>query len=131
LTLPAKTNVKAANKEKKMSPFIVDAVPIYAGDTAQFPSYTFSADGVATDFVAEGWSGWEATWRPFAGSEQTIEMTVDTLEANVGVIIVTASAAQTREMGRSGVFDLQAIRNVTEVKTFIAGTTSYSPDVTR
>lgn len=112
-------------------PFTVDAVPIYAGDTTQFPSYTFSTDGVQSDFVTEGWSGWVATWRKYHRSAEMILLAVDSSEANLGIIIVSATAAQTREMNGPGVWDLQATRDVSEVRTFVTGITEYSVDVTQ
>jgi hypothetical protein len=116
-----------------MTPAEVPAVAVYAGDTCAFPSYTFQSSAsppTPVDLVAEGWVGWTASWRPAPSSVDAIPLSVDLSLAAVGTIGVSASAAQTRAMGTSGVWDLQAERPG-EVRTFLRGATTYLMDVTR
>lgn len=113
-----------------MTPAEVPAVPVYAGDTCVFPSYTFRAGSTALDLVDEGWTDWTATWRRRASSEESIPLTVDLSQAAAGTISISASAAQTRAMGDAGVWDLQAERPG-EVRTFLRGSTLWLLDVSR
>lgn len=112
------------------APTEVPDVPVYAGDTCVFPSYTFQAGTAAIDLVAEGWTNWTATWRRGTHAEESIPLAVNTAQAASGIIGISASATQTRAMGSAGVWDLQAERPG-EVRTFLMGSTTYRQDVTR
>lgn len=112
-------------------PTLIEPVEIYAGDTAQWPTFTMkNSDLQPINLVAEGWTDWEAQWRPTIDSDSEMTLQVDTSRAQFGEIAITASATQTRTMGASGVWDLQAKRGA-EVKTWVRGKTKYTKDVTR
>ena len=103
-------------------------VEVYAGDSLSFPGLVFRRDGVGRDLEDEGWTNWRAVWKKPRNSDR-VELTVDASEADVGRILIFASEEVTREMGTSGLWDLQAELNG-QVRTFIRGTTSYREDVT-
>jgi hypothetical protein len=109
-------------------------IPIYRGDSLT-RSYKFRDSNTrdVIDLTAAGWLAWRAQWRPAEDWPEFIEMTVDTSQAAVGIISVSATALQTETM-RAGVWDLQAMRTVTgttEVRTWIRGTTTQKGDVTK
>ena len=113
-----------------MIPPEVPAVPVYAGDTCVFPSYTFQEGTAPIDLTAAGWTDWAASWRWKATEQESIILTVDASRASSGIIDISASADVTRAMGAAGVWDLQATRPG-EVRTFLRGSTTYLQDVTR
>lgn len=115
-----------------MIPAEVPPVPVYAGDTCVFPTYTFKTDGgEPLDLVAEGWTDWTSMWRhKTTATDEPITLSIDISQASSGVLSITASAAQTRLMDGAGVWDLQAERP-NEVRTFLRGSTTYLLDVTR
>ena len=113
-----------------MPPAKVPAVPVYAGDTCQFPAYTFTSAGVARNFVTENLTNWQATWQPLtAGSVSAMVLTVDSSKAATGILTLLATASQTRLMGGPGLWDLQVTRD-TYVETIVESTTTYQHDVT-
>lgn len=112
-------------------PTIVPAVSIYAGDTLDFPIYTFKTDATPFNFVADNWSDWVAQWRPTPESSEVIDLIVDDSQANVGIIFVSATAAQTALMGEHGVWDLQATQFGLHIRTWLRGATVYAQDVSR
>lgn len=81
-------------------------------------------------FVDEGWTDWMAMWRHLPTSQHAIVLAVDASSANDGILIVSATPAQTRDMGESGVWDLQATRGA-EVKTWLSSGFNWESDVTR
>jgi hypothetical protein len=116
----------------------IDSTPynVYAGDawsqSFEFGEYTDPDDEgtwVAEDLTSFG--SWSSQWRPAADADDAdaISLTVDASDAANGVIVVAASSAQTRAMGVSGVFDIQAA--TPEVRTFIRAKTKWRLDVTR
>lgn len=121
-----------------MAEVFIDSTPynVYAGDawsqSFEFGEYT-DPDDEGT-WVAEdlsGLSSWSSQWRPTAEAADSaaISLTVDATDAENGVIVVAASAAQTRAMGVSGVFDIQAA--LPSVRTLIRAKTKWRLDVTR
>lgn len=119
-----------------MAEVFIDSTPynVYAGDawsqSFEFGEYTDPADEdtwVAEDLSSFG--SWSAQWRVTADAETSISLTVDATDAANGVVVVAASSAQTREMGASGVFDIQA--GTPSVRTFIRAKTKWRLDVTR
>lgn len=109
-------------------PPTVYPVDVYAGDTLVFPTYTITD----ADDVPMNLSGWTFTaqWRHHPHAADAITLTVDTTDAASGVIGISATAAQTRAMKQSGVWDLEGVMGGT-VRTFLAGTTVYTQDVSR
>jgi len=77
-----------------------------------------------------GYTSWAAQWRPTVDGATPTELTVDSTDAATGLIVVRATGAQVRAMGRSGVFDIQAELGG-ETRTFIRAKTSWKLDVTR
>jgi hypothetical protein len=121
-----------------MAEVFIDSTPynVYAGDAwsqpFEFGEYTTEGDEgswVAEDLSAL--SSWSSQWRPTAESpdEDAIDLTVDATDAANGVLVVAASAAQTRAMGDSGVFDIQSAAPA--VRTMIRAKTKWRLDVTR
>jgi len=109
-------------------PLVVSTpVPVYAGDTTPFFSYTFANGGVPDDMSA--WT-WQAQWRLKPAAENFLTLDVDASLAATGVISISASAATTAQMTGSGVWDLQGTRG-DEVRTWLRGTTVFTRDVTR
>lgn len=109
----------------------VPAVAIYAGDTAIWPTYTFTDESqAARNLVLEGWGAWTAQWRAKATDATAIQLDVDDSEASTGIIKISSDSADTARMGGNGVWDLQAINGGT-VKTWIRGKTKWTEDVTR
>lgn len=106
-------------------PVSVPSVCAYAGDTLVFPTYSFETAGIPTDLSA--WDSWAAQWRPNSDSDEAMVLTVVKTASSFAI---TATAEQTRAMGESGVWDLQATDG-SVVKTFIRGETVYQMDVTR
>ena len=118
-------------------PASIPAEEIYAGDTwsrsfeIRRRDATDPAVSAPVDLVADGWGGWIAQWRSRAdSSEEPIELGVDASQAADGVMTLSATAAQTRAMRQSGVWDLQASRG-SEVRTWLAGSFTWGWDVTR
>lgn len=110
-------------------PITVPKTPIYRGDSLVLSYVLKEGDPAAViDLVAAGWTSWRAQWRPFVSSDSFVEMTVDTSLANVGRITISASAAQTQNMG-GGVWDLQAERPG-EVRTWLRSAVIFTKDVT-
>lgn len=106
-------------------------VPVYAGDTAYWPPYTFtSAVDTPIDLVATGWTNWVAQWRPTPDSDTVLTLDVDDTLASSGTIVIGADAGTTAAMGSAGVWDLQS-ENGEVVRTWVRGKTSYQKDVTR
>jgi hypothetical protein len=103
----------------------------YAGTVAEW----LALDPANADtWVAEdlsGLSSWSSQWRPTAESADSlaISLTVDATAAATGVITLGASEAQTRAMGASGVFDIQAA--LPSVRTLTRAKTKWRLDVTR
>jgi hypothetical protein len=115
----------------EVTPAIVPAWQIYAGDT-QTMTLTFKTSaGVAINLVTQGYTQWASMWRPSRDSESYLELTVDSTAANVGQIIITADAEVTRAIDCPGVFDLQATDSFGVVRTFITGPVEWVEDVTR
>jgi hypothetical protein len=83
------------------------------------------------DLVAAGWTDWKAQWRPQLNDPRFVELTVQTENADQGVIYWTVTAEQTRKMW-VGVWDLQSINSITgEVRTWVRGAITYREDITR
>jgi hypothetical protein len=102
-------------------------VSVYRGDSLSLP-FTISDEGVPRDLT--GWSGWVCQFRPYADSAEFIDLLVDVSALDVGLVTVSVSAAQTVEMGRSGVVDLQSSDGVV-VRTWVKFVTDYVKDVTK
>ena len=113
-----------------MTPAEVPSVAVYAGDTLDFPAYTFSHLGVPTNLVAEGWTNWSASWRENIFATAFIALAVDSSQAASGQLGLSATSTQTRAMAGSGTWDVQAQRGL-EIRTFLRGTTTFMMDVTR
>jgi hypothetical protein len=105
----------------------IPVVRIRGGDDVVFPLLRFKQGGLPLDV-----SGWTFTsqWRTRAGAAQAITLTVNTSRADEGVVWVSASGAQTAAMLRSGVWDLQGVKDG-KTRTFAGGRTVWKPDVTR
>ncbi len=101
--------------------------PVYAGDTLTI-EYRFR-DDTDTPVDLTAWT-FTAQWRAAPSEATSVPFTVDQTNRSTGVIVLTMSATQTAAMGRSGVFDLQGV-NGSVVRTFVSGSTVYTPDVTR
>ena len=102
---------------------------IYGGDNLIQPLiFTEKIDGVDTpiDFVAEGWTNWQAYWRPYQGAIMTL--TADDEYASIGKITVLATAAQTTAMGGPGFWELKSFRGE-EVRTWLHGKTNFTTSV--
>jgi len=112
-------------------PVTVPDITMYAGDTFTSPSYTMQTGTppVAINLVADGWTNWTAQWRALPTDTRYVAFTVDTTNAATGVIVMTATATQTRSMW-NGYWDLQATKNGA-VRTWIKGKLVYVEDVTR
>jgi hypothetical protein len=87
------------------------------------PSSAWTADDLS------GFSGWEAHWRVSDDATEPIVLTVDASQAAAGILTVSATEEQTREMGEAGVFDIQA--TLPRVRTFLRARTRWTLDVTR
>jgi hypothetical protein len=114
------------------SPFVVPDVAIYSGDAKEFPPYeVWDENDVPVDYVAAGWTGWSAKWRVTSDAIDSITLTVDASEANVGVFQISATDTQTPEMRPSGVWDLQGLDGDGKPRTLFRGKTTWVLDVTR
>jgi hypothetical protein len=112
-------------------PVTVDTVEVYAGDTITWPTYTLkTSNGVARDLVAEGWTDWAVQWRATPESPSEVTLDFDGSRLAEGILLVSASPLNTRNMQSAGVWDIQAERNG-EVRTFLRGKTKWVQDVTR
>jgi hypothetical protein len=119
------------------------AKKVYGGDAWSQPYYfgdfELDADGnavldesgepVGTREDLSTYGGWAAQWRTAANADEAITLTVDATDAATGVLLISATSAQTRAMGANGVFDIQA--STPEVRTFVRGKTKWTLDVTR
>lgn len=107
---------------------------VYAGDAwSQGFRMTVQPDPEVDVTEAEdlsAYTGWASQWRATAPSTTAIDLTVDAADAATGVIVVRATGDQVREMGSSGVFDIQAELSG-DVRTFIRAKTKWTLDVTR
>ena len=108
-------------------PIVIAPVEMYAGDDLVIAAFTLKENTVPVDF-----STWTllCQWRKRASDTDAIALTVDTTDAATGRLVVSVSAAQTRLMGQSGVWDLQGTKG-SIVRTFVRGSTTYIGDVTR
>ena len=97
---------------------------IYAGDHAVLEVRVTNADGTPQDLTG---LTWQAQWRTRADATDAQPIFLDTSQAAAGVLRLSLSAEQTRAMGRAGVFDVQQVGG----PTLVAGTTSWTQDVTR
>jgi hypothetical protein len=110
---------------------------VYGGDTWAPPpwqrGYLTDPEDAATfvPYDYSTWTEWRAQWRPDAESSTVIELTVHHDDAATGTFGVSATPEQTREMGDSGVFDVQVSNGPDDVVTLLLGATSYKGDVTR
>lgn len=111
-----------------MLPVQVPDVAIYAGDTVEFPQYSFQGENEES-LNLSGYT-WRAQWRAAAVSKTAIELEVDDTDAAEGILRVRASSANTAAMNSSGVWDLQATDGDT-VTTWLRGKTVLTRDVTR
>jgi hypothetical protein len=110
-------------------PVDIPALPIYRGDTFS-QTFVIKVAGEIRDLVADGWTDWVSSWRPYPDADEVIVLSVDDSLANVSSLIISASSADTRLMGRAGVWDLQASRGA-EIRTWLRGEFSpYEKDVT-
>jgi len=107
---------------------IVPSVAIYQGDRKVFPTYTFKVDTVPYDFVDAGYTDWACTWESRSGAR--IDLDVSTSEPELGLIRIIADTDVTTAMTESGSWDVQAIIDG-EPRTWLRGSTSFTPDVTR
>lgn len=108
----------------------VPTITLYGGDTAIWPTYTFTdGQGHPRNLVTEGWGSWEAQWRPRAESSSSVHLSVDASNAANGVIKISCSAVDTGSMLTGGIWDLQATNGST-VKTWLRGKTKLVRDVT-
>lgn len=106
---------------------IPDPLPVYAGDDTVIGQFRILPGGEVED-LSEGL--WWSEWRTSTSSADALTLEVDTTDADTGVFVIRATAEQTRDMDRSGVWDLQ--RDLDGViTTWLAGTTVYARDVTR
>ena len=110
-------------------PVGVPALELYRGDTfSEWFVFKDAVSGAPRDLDGEGWGEWAAQWRPFVGSEQFVDFTVDVSGLSVGRVGLSLSASQTAVM-RRGVWDLQA-SNGDVVRTWLSGSVSFVEDVT-
>jgi hypothetical protein len=107
----------------------IGGLPVYAGDSFS-QTFEFLDDGEAIDLVVEGWSNWIAQYRKTPKSVDFVEFVVDDSAADEGVITISLTPQQARELGDSGVFDLQATQNGT-IRTWLKGSIDWSLDVSR
>jgi hypothetical protein len=113
-------------------PATVGTVAVYAGDTVQWPVYTIkTSDNQVRDLNAEGWTQWQAQWRPTDDSENEISLQFDGSRLTEGMLLISASPVATRAMGGSGVWDIQSVGTDGQVKTWLRGKTKWTEDVTR
>ena len=108
-------------------PIAIPSSEVYAGDDLVIAAFTLKEDGVAVDFTE--WS-LLCQWRKRASDTASIVLAVDKTDAATGRLVISATAAQTRAMGQSGVWDLEGTQGST-VRTFVRGSTTYMGDVTR
>lgn len=117
-------------------PASVPDVDVYAGDTFEWPPFTFTTNGEPIDLTA--WTGWTATWRPAPGSPDSVDLDINLTGAAAGTVKVTATAAATRAMQTLvpkifdgfGHWDLQATKGGA-VRTWLRGQTTNREDITR
>ena len=109
-------------------PINVPAIKIYQGDTFS-QSYVFKdkETKAVRDLVADGWGSWLAQWRPFAGSKDFVNFTIDSESADEGRIGISLTGDQTTQL-RGGVWDLQALQG-TDRRTWISGTVEFVKEV--
>lgn len=107
---------------------------VYAGDAwSQAFRMTIQPDPEVDETEPEdlsAYTSWAAQWRSTVDAETATTLTVDSSDAVNGVIVVRATGDQVRAMGRSGVFDIQAVLSGA-TRTFIRAKTSWKLDVTR
>lgn len=119
-----------------MSAGILGPVPLTAGDglrievmlTQWVDPENETAGTEPMDVSA--WS-WASQWRPAATSSRFIPFTIDDSDAANGKLVLTMTGTQTREMGSSGVYDIEGTQPGDEPWTPLKGTTAWELDVTR
>lgn len=109
-----------------MLPTRIDTVYFMQGLPAVFADVVFTTDGTPDDYSDRTFT---ARWRQSAGYAEYIELSVDDSEANVGHIIVTATGAQTLQMTRLGVWEVQSVVGAGEPESILAGNSVMVPDV--
>ena len=109
-------------------PSRVPPVQIYEGDDIDWPTYTFTENGLPIDLSSYTWA---AQWRVTPDATDSITLTLDTGELALGKIGVSATASQTAQMtAQNGVWDLQSTK-AGVVRTWVFGATVSQKDVTR
>ena len=102
----------------------VGVFEVYAGDP-WVQGFAFGTEADPEDISAYTWS---CEWRQEAEATAFIELSVDDSDAANGNLTISATAEQTRLMGRSGVFDVEGSPGPV---TRLRGRTSWMQDVTR
>ena len=96
---------------------------LYAGDESSIAPL-FTTDGTTPEVLPL--TGWQATWRSYAGSTDSVAIAVDATNAASGILVLSLTGAQTAAMTAAGVFDVQ-----NGDRTYLRGETAWSLDVTR
>jgi hypothetical protein len=109
-------------------PTRVPVVTIYEGNDVKFPLYSF-LDENEVEIDLSDWT-WAAQWRTRPTNDEFLPLIVDSTEAELGTLSVTATGATTESMKTSGYWDLTGeFGNLT--MTLVYGRTEYIRNVTR
>lgn len=100
-------------------PTLAAQVTVYSGDTLTMRFRFSNASGVI-DLSA--WT-WRSEWKTKASIDIGIEMTVDATAAAIGILVVKATPAQTKDMAVNGIYDIQGTLADGTVWTPLRGTT--------
>lgn len=103
---------------------------IYAGDDF-YQKFDFRNAGDQSPMNLSGWT-FRAQWRATPNAETAVNFGIDSTDKATGTIVLTLTAAQTREIGQDGVWDLQGTETSGgRIRTWLRGTVTWREDVTR
>lgn len=108
-------------------PIRVPVVYTRAGDTIDFPSYTFYAD----ENVPLDMSSWNftATWKHTDTTTDPVALVVDESSKDLGLIVVSISSVDSVDIKTHGFWTLVATHSVSgAVKTILIGKTQVVRD---
>lgn len=102
---------------------------IYRGDDSLPLRITLTDAAEPLDLT--GWGGWRAQWRRRVRDSHYVDLTVTVTDPSAGLVEVSVSAAQSRGINSSGVWDLQATTPDGLRRTLVRGQIEWEWDVTR
>jgi hypothetical protein len=110
-----------------LTPAVLDLI-LYAGDGARFEIDFVDKDDLPIDVSDLTWS---AQIRKTRKTLEAVDMVIEDEDADTGVIFMVISADVTRNLARKSQWDIQGVLEGGDPFTFLQGSITCLPDVTR